>query len=85
MKKALLIAFTLTLLVLSFSITAVADSHSQIQACVASGFPADICATCIAALDNGKGDVGPCICRLSNNYGFDSMGECVSFIQRNLR
>ena len=92
MKKKLLITFTLALLVVSFAFTLSADSNSNIQACVqATGFSADLCANCTAAI-GGAGDVGPCLCKLFRtispdefNAEFKNFGECVSFVQQNLR
>jgi hypothetical protein len=84
MKKTMLVVFTVALLVVSFGLTAFADGHSRIQNCIAfGGYPADICANCINALDDGKGDIGPCVCKLSgDNLGFANAGACVSAVQQ---
>ena len=92
MKKILLIAFTLALLTVSLSITAVADSKSgEVQACVALGVKPDVCANClIAGIDrvHGRldlGDYGPCFCKFDPQLRaqFPNMGACVSYVQQN--
>ena len=91
MKKVLLIAFTLTLLVVSFSFTVLADSQSQIQACVAAitgtGFSGNLdslCAVCSSpsiSNTNGSGAFATCICKVAAAAGDlppgVSNGQCI--------
>lgn len=86
MKKLVFMAFTLTLLIVSFWIVALADS-SQFQACRAAGNSADLCATCTnpSRGSGTSGSTADCLCRtqltllgepaFDNTYG--NFGACL--------
>lgn len=92
MKRVILVACALVLVVGSFSMVAVGqdgnESQSRIQACAAKGFDADICATCVVAgIGNQAQDYGPCYCKFDQllRSQFQTMGACVAFVQQTLR
>ena len=88
MNKVLLIVFTLTLLVVSFSVMALAGGPNPCPS-IPGASPAT-CATCNAS-DNGAGDFGACVCKLTQESdpdffaaNFKNMGECVRMVQRDI-
>lgn len=92
MKKVILVACALVLVVGSLSMMAVGQdpdqSQSQVQACTAMGYQADICATCaVAGIAHGGQDYGPCFCKFDQalRSQFATMGECVVYVQQTLR
>lgn len=91
MRRILLMAFTLTLLVVSFSVTALPDSNSHVQACVASIPPGiftgnldSICASCDNPSDTSgtTGSAAVCMCKNGIQDGVfpGTMGECIQLM-----